>query len=136
MTGPVCSPVLSSRALPSGGRTQRFARVGPVVLAFAVALSPLFATSARAQSSGSTSTQARALFREARKLMDKGKFEEACPKLEASLRLDDGMGTRFNLAHCLEKLDQPGRIHHATLAAVTPDRHRTFGERGGAGGPR
>lgn len=104
MTGPVCSPDLSSRALPSGGRTRRFARVGPVVLAFAVALSPLVATSARAQSSGSTSTQARALFREARKLMDKGKFEEACPKLEASLRLDDGMGTRFNLAHCLEKI--------------------------------
>lgn len=50
------------------------------------------------------SAAARALFSEGRELMEKERFEEACPKLEESLRLDHGMGTQFNLAHCWEKL--------------------------------
>ena len=54
-----------------------------------------------AQSSGA---QARALFREARELMNDQRYAEACPKLEESLRLDHGIGTQFNLAHCWEKL--------------------------------
>lgn len=56
---------------------------------------------ARAQSPSAT---ARVLFRDARALMDKGRFDQACPKLEESLRLDHGMGTQFNLAHCWEQL--------------------------------
>jgi hypothetical protein len=47
-------------------------------------------------------SRARALFREARELAAGGKYDEACPKFEESLKLDDGMGTRFNLADCLE----------------------------------
>lgn len=47
---------------------------------------------------------ATALFYEARNLMQKGNFKDACPKLEESLRLDYGIGTEFNLADCYEKV--------------------------------
>jgi hypothetical protein len=69
----------------------------PFPLVAALLLSP----PAFAQSSGA---QARTLFREARELMNQERYAEACPKFEESLRLDQGIGTQFNLAHCWEKL--------------------------------
>jgi hypothetical protein len=45
---------------------------------------------------------ARTLFNEARTLMSQKKFDQACPKFEESMRLDNGIGTRFNLADCWE----------------------------------
>jgi hypothetical protein len=62
------------------------------------------------------------LFREARKLMDGGHFEEACPKLEESLRLDDGMGTRFNLAHCYERVGRTASAWGLFLDVVSSAR--------------
>lgn len=47
---------------------------------------------------------AQALFYEGRALMKAGRWAEACPKLEESLRLDQGIGTTFNLADCNEHL--------------------------------
>lgn len=43
------------------------------------------------------------LFQEGRTLVKAGKFAEACPKFEASFKLDPKGGTRLNLADCYEK---------------------------------
>jgi hypothetical protein len=49
---------------------------------------------------------AEALFAEGRKLMDAGKYAEACKKLEGSQKLDPGAGTLINLAACYEQNGQ------------------------------
>lgn len=67
-------------------------------------LTPSIAFAQNATSTGGKGDQAgaTALFYEARNLMQKGNFKDACPKLEESLRLDYGIGTEFNLADCYE----------------------------------
>jgi hypothetical protein len=44
------------------------------------------------------------LFTDARRLMQAGDYERACPKLEASRRLEPALGTSLNLGDCYEKL--------------------------------
>jgi hypothetical protein len=53
--------------------------------------------------SGGNRAAAEALFNQGRDLMTAGKFVDACPKFEASQRLDPGLGTMLNLAECYEK---------------------------------
>ena len=72
---------------------------------------------------------AQALFDDAVALRDAGKISEACAKFEESLRLDAAVGTRFNLADCMER---DGRyasawshfleVASATQMAGQPDR--------------
>src|SRR3954469_15952451 len=64
------------------------------------------ATPLYAEPRTSDKTTAEELFSEGRKLMAAGKYAEACPKLEASLKLDSGVGTMLNLAECYEKNGQ------------------------------
>jgi hypothetical protein len=67
---------------------------------------------ARAQSSGDP-VAAQALFDAAKRLVNEGKFAEACPKLEESQRLDPAIGTHYALAECYEKA---GRLASAWVA--------------------
>jgi hypothetical protein len=78
----------------------RWAIVGWLVACVAVWL--LLGSQARADEA-SDKAAAEGLFDEGRRLMAEGKYDEACPKLEASQRLDPGVGTLLNLGDCLEK---------------------------------
>jgi hypothetical protein len=72
---------------------------------FVVALSSRIAQADAAQSAA-----AEALFDEGRRLMEAGRYGDACGRFEESQRLDQGIGTQYNLADCWEKT---GRIASA-----------------------
>jgi hypothetical protein len=83
-------------------------RPGPfaaTVLCVAVLASPVAAQP-------HSTAKADQLFNEGRALLDAGKFKEACAKFQASLDESDALGTRMNLALCMEKR---GRVHSALV---------------------
>jgi hypothetical protein len=80
---------------------RRVLRLGPrgvACLAFACA-----AFGAGAARADNDAAAAQALFDEAKQLTAQGKYEEACPKFLASLKLDQKPGAAINLADCYEK---------------------------------
>jgi len=70
----------------------------------AAVVAVVVASSSVAFAQGRDPVAAEAAFAEARGLMQKGRFDEACPKLEASLSLDPALGTLLNLGDCYEKV--------------------------------
>jgi hypothetical protein len=79
-------------------------RMKRTVLSLVVAVqATLWAGAAHAaDASASDQAAAQGLFEDAKKLTADGKYEEACPKFEESLRLDPAPGTQFNLGDCFE----------------------------------
>lgn len=75
-------------------------RAWPLALALSAGAA-LVAGPARAQT-GESKAIAEALFREGKKLLSKGKVEEACAKFESSYHVDEVLGTLLNLAACHE----------------------------------
>jgi hypothetical protein len=76
---------------------SRFLLVSAIAaMAVVMAAAPAQAQDAQAQG--------RALFNDGVTLFNRGEFEAACPKFEASLKQFPGLGTRGKLAECYEKL--------------------------------
>jgi len=73
-----------------------------VIAAFGAALLPC-AVFARDAEAGEAAA-AEVLFQAGKQLMGQQKYAEACPKFEASYKLDHTLGTLLNLADCHEKL--------------------------------
>ncbi len=88
---------LSPREGCGTGFVVRWLALGPGVLTF-ILCCPAFA-----QTSAEKQAAAEALFNEGRRLATAGQFAEACPKFEASQKLDPGLGTLLNLADCYEQ---------------------------------
>jgi hypothetical protein len=57
-----------------------------------------------ADPSAADQAAAQELFNQARRLVDEGKYTEACAKFEGSQRLDPGGGTLLNLATCNQRV--------------------------------
>ncbi|MEO6776864.1 MAG: tetratricopeptide repeat protein [Kofleriaceae bacterium] len=68
----------------------------PVVSLAAVLVVATLATPARAN-------KADELFRQGKRLMAEKKFAEACPKLDASFKVDPEIGTELNIGRCYEE---------------------------------
>jgi hypothetical protein len=88
-------------------------------------------SSALAQTSAEKAASAQALFDEGLRLMNAGQPASACPKFAASQKLDPGMGTKFRLAECYEKVGKTAsawalfiEIGDEARGAKRPDREK------------
>lgn len=87
--------------------------------------------------------EAQALFDAALTLMSRGAYAPACRLLERSDHLDPGMGTRFRLAECYEKIGRTASawalfvdVAESAKRARSPERERVARQRAAALEPR
>lgn len=88
---------MMTSCLAASDSTRRYALplLTSALFGAAISLAPLVAHADDAT--------AEALFQAGKSLMDQKKYSEACPKFEASYKLDPAIGTKLNLADCHEK---------------------------------
>lgn len=99
------------------------------VAAFLIALAPGFDPRVAMAQTKSDPAAAQVLFYDARALMQQGRYVEACPKLEESLRLDAGLGTQFNLADCNEHVGKIATAWAGFLDVAAQAKATNQGER-------
>lgn len=87
--------------------------------------------SAAASSDASKSAGAKELFKEGRKLAEKGDYPGACSKFEQSLELEDGIGTRFNLADCYEHVGRTATAYEMFIEVAETSRRQGQAQREG-----
>jgi hypothetical protein len=78
--------------------------LGCLFASLSLLLAVTFAPAAQAQDAAGAGV----LFTEAKALADAGDYAAACPKFQASLDLDPSLGTRLNLANCLQEVGKFG----------------------------
>jgi len=116
-------------------------RVFGMVLGLALATAAVGPASA--QPTREDRAAATALFDEGRKLAADKKYAEACPKFEAAMRLDPGMGTLFNLSDCHEQIGRTASawsgfrdVAAQAKAEGQPDREKAARDRAAALEPK
>ena len=88
-----------------GGRSERGRTRSKARWTASLVVCALLAVStSRVARADEPAPSAERLFQDARALVEKGDYAAACPKLEASQKLDPAVGTQFNLADCYEHL--------------------------------
>lgn len=105
--------------------TQRVARTFSTTLRRWLAISITLATAGiTAPAWADNAAAANALFDEGKRLMQAGRFAEACTKFADSQKLDPGVGTMLNLAACYEKNNQSASAWSTYRAAAAAARDK------------
>lgn len=118
-------------------------RIGLAGIAATLALLVAAPAAAQQPNVAANKAAAEALFDEARALAKDGRWAEACPKYDESLRLDPSNGTRFYLAECFERIGKLAsawgyylEVADAARAAGQKDREKFASDRADALKPR
>jgi hypothetical protein len=99
------------------------------VVALLAAVAPRAHGEGKGQPGSAISAAAVALFDEALRLMNAGRFAEACPKLEESEKLDPAVGTLLYLGNCYEQTNRTASAWGSYRAAAEAARSEGQSER-------